>query len=187
MLALLADIASDTLETRRHAHQIDYLVSALEAVEGSGAITDAGPSDDSGPRIVWVNEAITPHGLCSPRADRRTRPRFGRPPKPTVCTDRPRGCPFQSPLPRTPAKYVVGYSARLLAGAPCAGSASRSSASTTSTSPLSARRSSVPPCRHCWAPGPTQPAQGTPPQAMNRPNLIRNEGAPYRTHTDGHP
>lgn len=59
MLALLADIASDTLETRRHAHQIDYLISALEEIEESVVITEADPIDDAGPRIVWVNEAFT--------------------------------------------------------------------------------------------------------------------------------
>lgn len=59
ILALLAEVAADTLETRRHAHQIDYLVSALEEIDESVVITEGSPIDPPGPRIVWVNEAST--------------------------------------------------------------------------------------------------------------------------------
>lgn len=59
ILSLLAEVAADTLETRRHAHQIDYLLSALEEIEESVVITEGEPIPDSGPRIVWVNEAFT--------------------------------------------------------------------------------------------------------------------------------
>lgn len=59
ILSLLAEVASEALETRRHAHQIDYLVSALEEIEESVVITEGGPVDETGPRIVWVNEAFT--------------------------------------------------------------------------------------------------------------------------------
>jgi len=58
-LSLLADVAADTLETRRRAHQIDYLVSALEEVEESVVITEGRPIDPPGPRVVWVNDAFT--------------------------------------------------------------------------------------------------------------------------------
>jgi diguanylate cyclase (GGDEF)-like protein/PAS domain S-box-containing protein len=58
-LTLLADVAADTLETRRRAHQIDYLVSALEEVEESVVITEGRPIDPPGPRVVWVNDAFT--------------------------------------------------------------------------------------------------------------------------------
>jgi diguanylate cyclase (GGDEF)-like protein/PAS domain S-box-containing protein len=59
LLSLLADVAADTLETRRHAHQIDYLVSALEEVEESVVITEGRPIEPPGPRVVWANDAFT--------------------------------------------------------------------------------------------------------------------------------
>jgi PAS domain S-box-containing protein len=59
LLSLLANIAADTLETRRRAHQIDYLVSALEEVEESVVITEGRPIDPPGPRVVWTNDAFT--------------------------------------------------------------------------------------------------------------------------------
>lgn len=58
-LSLLADVAADTLDTRRRAHQVDYLVSALEEVEESVVITEGRPIDPPGPRVVWVNDAFT--------------------------------------------------------------------------------------------------------------------------------
>jgi len=59
LLSLLADVAADTLETRRRAHQIDYLVSALEEVDESVVITEGRPIAPPGPRIVWTNDAFT--------------------------------------------------------------------------------------------------------------------------------
>ncbi len=59
MLTLLADMVVEMLETRRQAHQVEYLTSALQKTKEPVVITEGEPIDSPGPRIAWVNEAFT--------------------------------------------------------------------------------------------------------------------------------
>lgn len=58
-LRTLADVVTELLDARRLTHQIGYLHSALEEAQGAVVITEGTPLDAPGPRIVWVNKALS--------------------------------------------------------------------------------------------------------------------------------
>jgi len=58
-LSTLSDVVTNLLAARRQTYQIGYLTSALEEARDAVVITEAGPLDSPGPRIVWANKAFS--------------------------------------------------------------------------------------------------------------------------------
>ena len=86
LLAQLARVATDLLEARRESYQVRYLTSVVEQIDESVLVTEGAPLDPPGPKITWVNEALTemtgydrdellgntPRMLQGPETDRET-------------------------------------------------------------------------------------------------------------------
>jgi diguanylate cyclase (GGDEF)-like protein/PAS domain S-box-containing protein len=85
MLARLASVVTDLLEARQAGYKVRYLTSVLEQIDESVLVTEA-PLDPPGPKITWVNDALTdltgydrdeligntPRMLQGPETDRET-------------------------------------------------------------------------------------------------------------------